>query len=150
MPGPGLKLPFVGRTNLERYTPHALAALRIVSGLLFMEHGLMKLFAWPAAQPGVTGPLPPMLLAAGMIELVAGGLIVTGLFTRIAAFVASAAMAVAYFTSHATHGFWPAVNQGDAAILFSFIFIYLAVAGPGLFSLDAALKSRRARRAAAA
>jgi putative oxidoreductase len=79
-----------------------------------------------------------MLLAAGVIELVAGVLITIGLFTRLAAFIASGEMAIGYFMMHAPQGFWPAVNKGEAAILFCFIFLYLAAAGAGAWSIDAA------------
>jgi putative oxidoreductase len=101
-----------------------------------MEHGLMKLVHFPAAQPGVPDPLPAILVAAGWIEVVGGTLILLGLFTRAAAFVASGEMAFPYFLFHAPHSFWPALNEGDAAILYCFIFLYLAFAGGGAWSLD--------------
>ena len=113
-----------------------LSILRAMAALLFMEHGLMKLIHFPAAMPGPTGPLPPMILAAGVVEAFGGALIALGLFTRIAAFLCAGEMAVAYFMVHAPQSFWPAVNQGDAAILFCFVFLYLAVAGGGEWSLD--------------
>src|SRR5437868_5407382 len=87
--------------NLTAWSPQVLSLVRILAGLLFMEHGLMKLAHFPAAQPGLPSPLPPMLLGAGVIEVVAGALIALGLFTRVAAFVASGEMAVAYFMVHA-------------------------------------------------
>jgi putative oxidoreductase len=121
---------------LEPYRPQLLAILRIVAGLLFLEHGMMKLFHFPA--PQIPGPLPTMLLVAAVIELVAGILITLGLFTRLAAFVASGEMAVAYFIGHFPKSFWPGVNMGDAAILFCFVFLYLAAAGPGAWSIDRA------------
>jgi putative oxidoreductase len=108
--------------------------LRIVTALLFLEHGMMKLFHFPA--PQMPGPLPPLLVVAAVIELVAGVLIALGLFTRLAAFVASGEMAVAYFMGHASKSFWPGINMGDAAILFCFVFLYLAAAGPGAWSID--------------
>jgi len=122
---------------LSRWQPQLLALLRIVTGLLFLEHGTQKFFAFPAPFP-MPGPLPPMLMAAGVIELVAGVLITVGLFTRLAAFIASGEMAIGYFMMHAPQGFWPAVNKGEAAILFCFIFLYLAAAGPGAWSIDGA------------
>ena len=122
---------------LSRWQPQLLALLRIVTGLLFLEHGTQKFFAFPAPFP-MPGPLPPMLMAAGVIELVAGVLITVGLFTRLAAFIASGEMAIGYFMMHAPQGFWPAVNKGEAAILFCFIFLYLAAAGPGAWSVDGA------------
>ena len=121
---------------LSRWQPQVLALLRIVTGLLFLEHATQKFFAFPAPFP--VHPLPPMLIAAGVIELVAGVLVTVGLFTRLAAFVASGEMAVAYFMGHATKGFWPAVNGGEGAILYCFIFLYLAAAGPGAWSIDGA------------
>ena len=119
---------------LSRWQPQLLAALRIVTALLFMEHGIMKLFHFPA--PQIPGPLPPMLVAAALIELVCGVLIVLGLVTRLAAFVASGEMAVAYFMGHFPKSFWPGINMGDAAILFCFVFLYLAAAGPGAWSIE--------------
>lgn len=128
--------------NLDVWAPRVLSLLRIVTALLFMEHGLMKLFQFPAPQPGAPDPLPMMLMAAALIEVVGGGLIALGLFTRIAAFVCSGQMAAAYFMAHAPQGFWPALNGGEAAILFCFIFLYLVFAGPGVWSLDTAVRKR--------
>lgn len=121
---------------LSRWQPQLLALLRIFAALLFMEHGTAKLFHFPVAQPGVPSPLPPLLVAAAIIE-VAGGILVTlGLFTRIAAFVMSGEIAVGYFIAHFPRSFWPIVNMGEAAILYSFIFLYIAGAGAGAWSLD--------------
>lgn len=119
---------------LSRYSSQILGITRIVVGLLFLEHGLMKLVGFPA--PMGAGPLPPMLLAAGIIETVGGGLVALGLFSRYAAFVCSGQMAFAYFIAHFPRGLYPALNGGDAAILFCFIFLYLAAAGPGSFALN--------------
>lgn len=127
-------------SNLSAWSPRVLSILRIVAALLFMEHGLMKLFEFPGPQPGAADPLPPMLLAAAWIEVVGGGLIALGLFTRAAAFVCSGQMAAAYFIAHGSQGFWPALNGGDAAILFCFIFLYLVFAGGGPWSLDRAVR----------
>jgi putative oxidoreductase len=110
------------------------AALRIVTGLLFLEHGLSKFFNWPVAFPT---ELNPLLTFAGILELAGGILIILGLFTRVTAFVLSGFMAVAYFMAHMPQNFFPIVNQGEAAILFCFIFLWLAAAGAGPFSLDA-------------
>lgn len=128
--------------NLTLWAPRVLSILRIVTALLFMQHGLMKLFDFPAAQPGAPDPLPPMLLAAAWIEVVGGGLIALGLFTRIAAFVCSGQMAVAYFVAHGSQGFWPALNGGEGAILYCFVFLYLVFAGGGAWSLDAIMRKR--------
>src|SRR3954452_6581558 len=103
----------------------ALALLRGVTALLFLEHGLMKLIHFPAAQQGVPDPLPLILILAAIIEIIGGGLIALGLFTRIAALICSGEMAFAYFTAHAPRSFWPGINGGDSAILFCFIFLYL-------------------------
>ena len=119
---------------LSRWQPQILALLRIVVGLLFLEHATQKFFAFPAAFP--MQPIPTLLIAAGVIELVAGLLVTIGLFTRVAAFIASGEMAIAYFYTHFPQGFWPIVNKGEGAILFAFIFVLLGVVGPGEFSVD--------------
>jgi putative oxidoreductase len=124
------------------WAPRLLSVLRIVAALLFMEHGLMKLLHFPGPQPGVPDPLPAMLVCAAVIEIVGGGLIALGLFTRVAAFICAGQMAAAYFIAHAPQSFWPGINGGDAAILFCFLFLYLAAAGPGPWSLDAVWKRR--------
>ncbi len=129
--------------DLETWSPRVLAAVRIVTALLFIEHGLMKLVAFPAAVPGLPAPLPTILVAAALIEIVGGALIAVGLFTRIAAFICSGEMAVAYFMFHAPKTFWPAINPGEPAILFCFVFLYLAFAGAGAWSIDALLPSSR-------
>jgi putative oxidoreductase len=123
--------------NWGVWAPRMLAVLRIMAALLFMEHGLMKLFHFPAAQPGAPDPLPMMLMIAALIEVVGGALLVLGLFTRPVAFVCAGEMAAAYFMAHAPQSFWPAINGGDAAILFCFVFLYLAAAGGGAWSIDA-------------
>lgn len=128
--------------NLDVWAPRVLSLLRIVTALLFMEHGLMKLLHFPAPQPGAPDPLPMILMAAAWIEVVGGGLIALGLFTRAAAFVCSGQMAAAYFMAHAPQGFWPALNGGEAAILYCFAFLYLVFAGPGIWSIDALVRKR--------
>jgi len=129
-------------SKLAEWSPRVLSILRIVTALLFIEHATMKFFAFPAAMPGPGGPLPPIIVAAGVIELVGGTLIALGLFTRPAAFIASGAMAAAYFMAHASQSFWPVVNQGEAAIMFCFVFFYLVFAGAGSWSLDSLLRRR--------
>ena len=129
-------------TTLNRYQPHALAALRIVTALLFIAHGTQKLFAFPAGQmPGPVEYLSLMGLA-GALEVVGGLLILVGLFTRPVAFVLSGMMAVAYWMAHAPASPFPVNNGGDAAVLFCFAFLYLVFAGAGAFSLDAGRKGR--------
>jgi putative oxidoreductase len=123
-------------TWLSRWQPQLLALLRIVTGLLFLEHGLSKFFGFPV--PFQVHPLPTLLVAAGVIECAAGLLVTLGLFTRLAAFVASGEMAVAYWMQHFPKGPWPIANMGEGAILFCFIFLYLAAAGPGAWSIDGA------------
>ena len=114
----------------------ALAVLRIMAALLFLAHGLQKFFGFPV--PGAMGLAAPFSLMglAGTLELVGGGLVLIGLFTRPAAFILCGMMAVAYFMAHAPRGFFPIVNQGEPAILFCFVFLLLAAAGPGAWSLD--------------
>lgn len=121
---------------MPHWSPRTLSLLRIVAALLFMEHGLMKLFHFPVAQPGVPDPLPAMLVAAAVIEIALGILLTLGLFTRAAAFVASGEMAAAYFIGHLPSGFWPGVNGGSEAILYCFVFFHLAFAGGGAWSID--------------
>lgn len=120
--------------RLAVYREQGLAALRIMTGLLFLEHGTMKLFSFPAAQGG--DHLSPLMLTAALLEFIGGILVTIGFLTRPVAFILSGQMAVAYFMAHASRGFWPALNNGEAAILFSFIFIYLFFAGAGAFSVD--------------
>lgn len=127
--------------DIAKWTPRVLTLLRIVAALLFLEHATMKFLQFPTPIPGVTYPLPAIMLVAGAIELITGTLITVGLFTRLAAFVASGEMAAAYFMAHAPQGFWPTLNMGEPAILFCFIFLYLASAGGGAWSLDNARRS---------
>jgi putative oxidoreductase len=130
--------------NLSEWSPRALAVLRIVTALLFLEHATMKFLAFPAAMPGMENGLPPMLIVAGIIELAAGVLVTLGLFTRWAALLASGEMAVAYWMAHAPQGFWPALNQGELAIMFCFVFLYLVFAGPGAWAVDNAMGAKPA------
>ena len=129
-------------TWLSRWQPQLLSVLRIMVALLYLEHGTAKLLHFPIPQPGVPDPLPTILVAAAIIELVIGTLLVLGLVTRLAAFVASGEMAAGYFISHFPRGFWPVQNMGEGAILFCFIFLYIAAAGAGPWSLDAARTKR--------
>ncbi|MBX3564446.1 MAG: DoxX family protein [Sphingomonas sp.] len=122
----------------DSWSSKLLSVLRIVTGLGFLQHGTMKFFAFPPPPPGMSGPLNPMMMAAGTLELVGGALIVIGLFTRPVAFILSGMMAVAYFMVHAPQGFYPALNGGEPAMLYCFIFLYLAAAGGGVWSADAA------------
>ena len=120
----------------SKYQPQALAILRIVTGLTFLAHGVIKLFGFPeGAMPGQQ-EIASLMGVAGILETVGGLLIILGLFTRPVAFILSGMMAVAYFMAHFPQSPYPAVNGGDAAILFSFIFLYLVTSGPGAWSLD--------------
>lgn len=124
------------------WAPRLLSLLRIVSGLIFMEHGTQKLLGFPPMAEGMAGPAPLSLLwFGGVLEMVGGFLLLIGLFTRCAAFVLAGEMAVAYWMFHAPTSAFPAVNMGDAAILYCFIFLYIAAAGPGPWSVDARLNS---------
>jgi putative oxidoreductase len=131
---------------LARWQPQILALLRIMTGLLFLEHGTAKLFGFPVFPEGMPHPLPTLILASAVIELVCGLLVTLGLFTRLAAFIASGEMAVAYFMGHASKGFWPIVNMGEPAILYCFIFLFLAAAGAGAWSVDGARSHNAAVR----
>jgi len=117
------------------WAPRMLAILRIVAALLFLEHGTQKLFGFPPSDYP-TAALLSLMGVAGILELAGGVLLVLGLFTRPAAFVLAGMMAVAYWMAHAPQSFFPILNNGDAAILFCFVFLYLFVAGPGAWSLD--------------
>jgi putative oxidoreductase len=121
--------------SLSNWTPYALAILRIVAGLMFLEHGTQKLFGFP---PGERAFVEAFTLSwwAGVLELILGALITVGLFTRLAAFVAAGEMAFAYWLAHAPQNFFPVNNGGDAAILYCFVFLLLVFAGPGKWSLD--------------
>ena len=131
--------------HFSRWQSQLLALLRIVAGLLFLAHGLVKLFGFPeGAAPGPQ-PLASQFGVGAVIELATGTLIVLGLWTRPAAFMAAGQMAVAYWMFHAPSGLWPILNGGELAILYCFAFLYLVAAGPGAFSLD-----RRSRAGSAA
>jgi putative oxidoreductase len=127
----------------QSWAPYLLSVLRIVAALLFFEHGTQKLLGFPPS--GRPGPeLLSLSWIAGVLELVGGALLILGLFTRPVAFVLSGEMAFAYWMSHAPRSFYPILNGGDAAILYCFVFLYLAAAGPGPWSLDAARAGRSA------
>jgi putative oxidoreductase len=123
-------------TDFASWSPRMLSILRIITGLLFLEHGTQKLFGFPL--PPNPGPaLFSLLGVQGILELVGGFLILVGLFTRPVAFTLAGDMAVAYFMRHAPRDFFPLLNGGQLAILFSFVFLYLFVAGGGAWSVDA-------------
>jgi putative oxidoreductase len=123
------------------WAPRALAVLRIVAALIFMEHGTQKLFGFPPSDR----PQPELFSLsglAGVLEFFGGIMLVLGLFTRPVAFILSGEMAVAYWMAHAPQSFFPVLNGGDAAILYCFVFLYLVAAGPGAWSLDETMRRR--------
>ncbi|ACM37031.1 MULTISPECIES: DoxX family protein [Rhizobium/Agrobacterium group] len=125
-------------TRLSPWAPTVLSILRIIAGLLFLEHGMSKLLGFPPSDMNPAVMSLPWI--AGCIELVGGALITIGLFTRPAAFIASGMCAFAYFLVHAQMGFYPMNNHGEPAILFCFVFFYIVFAGPGPLSVDAAMR----------
>ena len=128
------------------WATRALSVFRIAVALLFIEHGTQKLFGFPIPPMGGQGPAAFSLIwYAAILEAVGGVLVLVGLFTRPVAFLLSGEMAVAYFMAHAPRGFFPAGNGGDGAVLFCFAFLYLAVAGAGPWSVDAAMGRSRLR-----
>lgn len=127
---------------LGKYSPYIYAILRIVAGLMFAVHGSQKLFGWPGNRPAP--PLASMMGVAGVIELVAGLMIALGLLASIAAFIASGQMAVAYFMAHSPRGFWPVLNQGELAVVYCFLFLYIAARGSGVWSVDSLIGRGRA------
>ena len=122
---------------LGNYAPHLYALLRIVAGLLFAMHGSQKLFGWPG--DGNTVEIASMMGIAGIIELVAGLMIAVGFLTGWAAFIASGEMAVAFFMAHFPQGPIPLLNKGELALLYCFLFLYMAARGSGIWSVDAAM-----------
>jgi putative oxidoreductase len=127
---------------LGRFAPPLYAILRIIAGLMFLLHGTQKILGWPGGKGG-GGPLPLLPTIAGWLEMILGLLIAIGLFGSFAAFLASGEMAVAYFKAHAPQAFWPIVNEGELAVLYCFLFLYIAAAGSGIWSVDAARKGMR-------
>lgn len=121
------------------WSPRLLSALRIVAAFGYMTHGTQKLFAFPTDGNAHTVTLLSLFGAAGIIETFGGGLILLGLFSRAAAFLCAGEMAAAYFLMHAGHSFWPILNHGELPAAYCFIFLYIAAAGPGPWSLDARL-----------
>lgn len=124
----------------NKWAPCLLGLLRMVTGFLFLQHGSAKLLGMPHVAMFDGLQLMSLMGLAGVLELVGGTLVMIGLFTRPAAFILSGQMAVAYFMAHAPDGFLPILNQGELAVMFSFVFLYFSVAGPGSFSLDSILK----------
>lgn len=126
-------------TRWPTYGPQLRSVLRIVAAFLFILTGTMKLFAFPVGMPpdGATATFPSQIWIGGMLEVVGGGLMLLGLFTRPVAFVLAGEMAVAYFQFHAPQNFWPTVNLGVPAVIYCFVWLYFSAAGAGPWSLDA-------------
>ena len=128
---------------VAEWAPRGLSALRIVAAFLFMAHGMQKILGLPVPRATETHLLS-LSGIAGVMELVGGALLLIGLFTRPVAFLLSGLMAFAYFIAHAPQGFWPLLNRGELAALYSFVFLYLAAAGGGPWSLDHWWHARKA------
>jgi putative oxidoreductase len=124
------------------WAPRVLSIVRIVGALIFMEHGTQKLLGFPAS-PNPGPALMSLSWFAGVLELIGGALLALGLFTRPVAFILSGEMAFAYWMAHAPRNFYPVLNGGDAAILYCFLFLYIAFAGGGPWSLDAMMRRDR-------
>ena len=124
------------------WAPPVLSLLRIMAGLLFVQHGLAKYFQFPHVAAFDNLQFASMPGVGGIVELVCGALVTVGLFTPIAALLASGEMAVAYFTAHAPRGFFPLLNGGSLAVLYCWVFFYLVFAGGGPWSLDAVMRKK--------
>lgn len=127
----------------ETWRPQLLSVLRIVTALLFIPHGTAKLFGWPHVAYFDNLEIFSLMGVAGLLEVFGGLLLLVGLFTRPVAFVLSGLMAAAYFMGHAGQGFWPLLNGGELAALYSFVFLYFVTAGGGAWSVDAQLSPAR-------
>ena len=127
--------------TLTTWAPRVRSILRIMTGLLFLQHGTMKYFNFPPSDY-FAGGLDNLMKVAGGIELIGGVLIIIGLFTRPVAFICSGFTAAAYFMAHAPQGFFPALNGGELAALYCFVFLYMAARGGGRYSLDASMGTR--------
>lgn len=127
--------------GFARYSGPLLSVLRIMSGLLFLQHGTAKVLGFPVVE-GVPPPGLSLPGLSGPLELVLGGLLVLGLLTRPAAFLAAGFCAVGYWMVHGAQGFYPILNGGELIALYCFVFLYIAAAGPGPWAADAAMKRR--------
>ena len=126
----------------ERLSPYMLSVVRIVAAFLFLQYGTAKWFGLPGPvmPDGGTVELSSQVGLAALLETIGGTLLLLGLFSRVTAFVLSGEMAVAYFIAHASQSFWPVLNNGTEAVLFSFLWLYISIAGPGPWSLDALIR----------
>ena len=126
-------------TRMETWRPYILSILRIVAGLIFLEHATQKLFGFPGPPQGGLPPTMSLLWYAAVIEIICSPFLILGLFTRLAAFLLSGEMAIAYWTFHFPRNMYPLLNGGDAAILYCFVFLFIAVAGGGPLALDSVI-----------
>jgi putative oxidoreductase len=132
---------------LSRWEPQLYAILRIIAGLLFASHGTQKVLGYPPGGMGMKVAVGSLPWFSGVIELVCGMLIAAGFFASIAAFIASGEMAVGYFIAHASQGFHPLVNRGELAVVYCFLWLYVAARGSGIWSIDRVRPGRTARAA---
>jgi putative oxidoreductase len=135
-------------TMIKAWEPRILSIMRIAIGLDFLQHGMSKLFDFPHVDRPGQVPLMSLLGLAGVLELAGGVLLTLGLYTRLVAFIVSGEMAAAYFMAHAPAGFFPILNHGELAVVYCFVFFYLAFAGGGEWSLDQAMRGEKALAAA--
>jgi putative oxidoreductase len=135
----------VNESFVSRWAPQLLSVLRITAAFTFLQHGSAKLLGFPEVEMFANLQLASLYGVAGVLELVGGVLLLIGLFSRPVAFILAGQMAVAYFMAHSTPFFAPMLNGGEAAYLFCFVFLYLAAAGPGPWSIDAARAPRHGR-----
>ena len=126
--------------TLAAWTPRALSVLRIIMGLMIIQHGMAKILGFPAVASFANLSPVSLIGAAGLIELIGGALLIVGLLTRPVAFIISGEMAFAYFMAHAPKDFYPLINGGTLAIMFCFTCLFLSTAGAGPWSVDAAMK----------
>ena len=131
-------------TKWQSWSPYFLSALRIFAAFCFMQHGMMKLFAFPKGMgpDNATATMWTQVWVAGVLEAFGGGLLLLGVFTRPVAFLLSGEMAVTYFQFHMQRGFWPTMNGGEVAVLFCFTWLYISAAGGGPVSVDALMKRK--------
>lgn len=125
---------------LHKFSPYLYVILRILAGLMFAMHGCQKLFGWPGSRPAL--PVASFMGLAGVVEFFGGLMIAFAILTSYAAFIASGEMAVAYFMAHAPQGALPIVNKGELAVLYCFLFLYIAAHGSGLWSVDALTRKK--------
>ena len=134
----------ISKKRRDAWSQRLLSVLRIVVGFLYLAHGTSKLFHYPANMGHI--PLFSLIGFAGILEVAGGALILFGLFTRPMAFILSGEMAFAYFMAHAPRAFWPLLNHGESAVLYCFVFLYLAAAGGGPWALDRAIRHKSSSR----